>query len=155
MIRTLTLLLTYVICAQTSFAQDRNAFLGAWELTKIERKDDQGDWRNVAPATTRFRGSIIYTPSGIMAAQLHLEDREAGSEILRTIPEYVNGYVAYYGTYSVDSENKVVTHYRRGHVNNDSVLDVDRAYIFQDDLLILSPMPERDVRLVWKKVVPE
>ena len=145
-------LLALLFCVQASFAQDEQAFLGAWELQDIERLDDQGVWRSVAPPTTRYRGSIIYTPNGIMATQLHLEDRDADSERLRTIPDYVNGYVAYYATYSVDSDKNVATHYRLGHVNNDSVMDVQRAYVFKDDLLILSPMPERNARLIWKKV---
>jgi hypothetical protein len=136
----------------SAYAEDRQSFVGAWELAKIEGKDDNGNWIDVAPEGTRFVGSIMYSASGKMQAQLHLTDRT--HEIFKNSPEFIAGYAAYYADYSVNDKTKVVTHKRLGHVNIEEVKDVQRSYIFKDDLLILSPLPDGNVRLIWTRVKP-
>ncbi|MDG1859064.1 MAG: hypothetical protein P8I94_08175, partial [Emcibacteraceae bacterium] len=60
-------------------------------------------------------------------------------------------YVTYYATYEVDSNMDIVTHKRIAHLNNASVMDVERSYVFKDDLLILSPLVA-NLRLTWKRI---
>lgn len=146
-------ILISITASFTAYAEDRQSFIGAWELNRIDGKDDNGEWIDLAPEDTRFVGSIMYSASGKMQAQLYLTDRT--HEILKNYPdEFVDGYVAYYGDYSVNDETKVVTHKRLGHLITESIIDVQRSYIFKDDLLILSPLPEGDTRLIWRRVKP-
>jgi len=136
----------------SAYAEDRQPFVGAWELTKIEVKDDNGNWIDSAPEGTRFVGSIMYSASGKMQAQLHLTDRT--HEVFKGVPEFIAGYVAYYADYSVNDKTKVVTHKRLGHINPESINDVQRSYVFKGDLLILSPLANGKIRLIWKRVKP-
>jgi hypothetical protein len=136
----------------SAYAEDRQSFVGAWELTKIEGKDDNGNWIDFAPEGTRFVGSIMYSASGKMQAQLHLTNRT--HEMFKNHPEFMAGYAAYYADYSVNDKTNVVTHERLGHVNIEEIKDVQRSYIFKDDLLILSPLPDGNVRLIWTRVKP-
>lgn len=87
-----------------------------------------------------------------MQAQLHLTDR--AHESIKNFTEFVDGYVAYYGDYHVNDQTKVVTHKRIGHINAESIKDVQRSYVFEGDLLILTPLPDGNERLVWKRVKP-
>jgi hypothetical protein len=136
----------------SAYAEDRQSFVGAWELTKIEGKDNNGNWIDFAPEGTRFVGSIMYSASGKMQAQLHLTDRT--HEIFKDSGEFIDGYAAYYADYSVNDKTKVVTHKRLGHINIEKVKDVQRSYIFKDDLLILSPLAVGNIRLIWTRVKP-
>ena len=150
------LLLFILISITTSFsayAEDRQSFVGAWELSKFDIKDDNGEWIDLAPEGTSFIGSLIYSAGGKMQAQVHLTDRT--HEMLKKYPdEFVEGYIAYYADYSVNDETKVVTHKRLGHLNIKGIRDVQRSYIFKDDLMILSPLREGNLRLIWKRVKP-
>lgn len=71
----LFLLLISFTASFSAYAEGRKSFVGAWELTRIEVKDDNGDWIDFAPEGTRFVGSLIYSSSGKMQAQVHLSDR--------------------------------------------------------------------------------
>ena len=146
-------ILASITASSSAFAADRQTFVGAWELVKIEEYNDKGEWVDRAPEGTRFVGSIIYSASGKMQAQLYLADR-THEELNNNFPEFVDGYVAYFADYSVNDQSKVITHKRLGHINAESIRDVQRSYIFEDDLLILSPLPEGNKRLIWKRVKP-
>ena len=150
-------LLFFIIVSITAssfaFAEDSQSFIGAWELVKFEEDNDKGEWVDRAPEGTKFVGSIMYSASGKMQAQLHLSDR-THEKLKSNFPEFVDGYVAYFADYSINDQTKVVTHKRLGHINAESIRDVQRSYIFDDDLLILTPLPQGNMRLTWKRVKP-
>jgi hypothetical protein len=106
------------------------------------------------PEGTHFIGNLMYSSVGKMQVNLYLSDRD--NDFLKNIPdEFVNGYVAYFADYVVDDTNKVITHKRLGHVNAKSVVDVQRSYVFEDNFLILSPLPNANIRLFWKLIHPQ
>ena len=124
-------------------------FVGTWELDSIESPAEAGEW---GPATVPFAGMpvgvIMYDVLGNMAVQITSDPR--GVETPAEQPEIVNGYVAYYGKYEVDSEAGTVTHHRRGHVNPAlAELSVVRYYELSGDTLTLTLAPNRDLRLNW------
>jgi hypothetical protein len=93
-------------------------------------------------------GIIMYDALGNMAVQITGEPR--GVETPAAQPEIVNGYVAYYAKYQVDSDAGTVTHHRRSHLNADLAnLSVVRYFEFSGDTLTLTVAPDRNLRLHW------
>ena len=144
------ILLSMLIIAEPVLADDSKAFIGSWDLIRIESKDENSQWHNTAPDGTQFIGILMYSSVGKMQVNLYLSDRD--HEILESFGEFVDGYVAYYADYIVDDTNKVITHKRLGHVIAENVIDVQRSYAFEGDLLILSPLPDSNIRLFWKRI---
>jgi catechol 1,2-dioxygenase len=124
-------------------------FVGTWELASIESPAEAGGWGLAAvPFAGMPVGVIMYDALGNMAVQITSEPR--GVETPAEQPEIVNGYVAYYGKYEVDSGAGTVTHHRRGHVNPAlAELSVVRYYEFSGDTLTLTLAPDRTLRLKW------
>ena len=61
------------------------------------------------------------------------------------------GYVAYFGTYSIDPQARTVTHHREGSVQPGDVADLVRGYEFVGERLILSP-PGSTYQVVWERI---
>ena len=124
-------------------------FVGTWELAAIESPLPGGGW---GPAQLPMSGTpvgiLMYDALGNMAVQITSEPR--GVETPADQPELVNGYVAYYAKYQVDSDAETVTHHRRSHVNAElASLSVVRYFEFSGDTLTLTLAPERNMRLRW------
>lgn len=127
-------------------------FVGTWELASIEAKTETGDWVPAPlPLDGRPVGIIMYDDKGNMAVQITTVPRS--TETPADNPEIVNGYVAYYARYEVDSQASTVTHHRRNHINPDlGSLSVVRHFRFSGDTLTLTVEPERQLRLNWVRV---
>jgi len=124
-------------------------FVGTWELASIEARGESGDWSPAAlPMSGTPVGVIMYDAQGNMAVQITGNPR--GRETPPEQPEIVNGYVAYYAGYEVDTRAGTVTHHRRAHVNPALAdLSVVRYYEFSGDTLTLTVAPDRALRLNW------
>jgi hypothetical protein len=93
----------------------------------------------------------MYDDKGNMAVQVTSEPR--GGESAADNPEVVNGYVAYYGKYEVDTQAGTVTHHRRNHINPElGRLSVVRHFKFSGDTLTLTVAPEQQLRFNWARV---
>jgi hypothetical protein len=125
-----------------------------------------GTWRLVAydgrlPAVGAHpTGLIYYDATGHMAAQL-APDRSRPSWPPNTMPtpeqakDAIAGYIAYFGTYSVDENAQTVTHHREAALNNYAV-DLVRKYEFDasGNRLALLPL-ERETagaRVTWERI---
>ena len=96
-------------------------------------------------------GIIIYDESGNMAVQVARRDRSIPDPEGITA-ELVDGYVAYFGTYEVDTATGTVTHHRSAHVNAElSHVPAIRRYRFEGDTLTLTVVPDQGSRLIWKR----
>ena len=119
-----------------------------------------GMWRLVsAPTPARGQnptGFIIYDKSGNMAAQI-MPDRPrpkftATQPTPEEAKEALNGYTAYFGTYTVDANAKTVTHHRTGNINPGGAATVVRRFEFVgDDRVVLRPAENENV-LTWERV---
>jgi hypothetical protein len=126
--------------------------VGTWRLISID--GDSATLRRVGAHPT---GIIIYDATKHMAAQIQPDRRRASwpwshnpspTEALSAI----DGYTAYFGTYSVDQRAGTVTHHREAALDFDAV-DYVRKYEFQPDgRLALMPLDLRGLRLVWERV---
>jgi len=137
--------------AQASKADDFNPFVGAWELVAFESRNEEGHWMPMPlSGDAKWVGSILYSASGMTSAQIYTSDRQSVS-YSRSL---VNGYMAYYGSYEVDFDNKHVTHRRQGHINPERNRQVAiRSFRFDGDLMYLTPLEDtRASRLTWKRI---
>jgi hypothetical protein len=128
-----------LVSAQTPPSHDAPRFFGTWRL--------------VSDTTT---GIMIYDSLGNMAAQVM--PNRARRKYAATEPtpdeakDAITGYLAYFGTYSVDEQARTVTHHRKGSINPGQVGDaVVRAYVFEsNDRLILTPAGSTN-KIVWER----
>jgi hypothetical protein len=125
--------------AQTAPARDASRFLGTWRL--------------VSETTT---GMMIYDSLGNMAAQVmptRTRRKYAAAEpTAEEAKDAITGYLAYFGTYSVDERARIVTHHRTGNINPGGVGDdVVRSYVFEsNDRLVLTPAGSTN-KIVWER----
>lgn len=139
--------------AADSSTVDARQFVGTWQLASL-----QGDSLSVlARRGAHPTGYLFYDSTGHMAVQIK-PDRARPSWPPTRVPtpaeafEAVNGYVAYFGTYQVDTRARTVTHHREGALNLDET-DYVRRYEFDGpDRLVLTPVSRPGIRLVWVRV---
>jgi hypothetical protein len=148
--RTVIAVLCLIIVPVFAQVPDSN-FVGTWELLLIEERSDTGGWvRARRFGETRPVGILMYDDRGNMAVQITTDPRNNTRSAER--PEFINGYVAYYGTYEINSSDKTITHHRRSHVNADvAKLSVVRYFSFSGDNLTLTVAPKKSLRLTWRK----
>jgi hypothetical protein len=112
-----------------------------------------GTWRLVSETQT---GMMIYDSLGNMAAQVmpnRLRRKYAAAEpTAEEAKAAITGYLAYFGTYTVDEQAHIITHHRKGNINPGQVGDdVVRAYVFEsNDRLVLTPAGSTN-KIVWER----
>ena len=135
----LMLQMTVALSAQTAPAGDAPRFFGTWRL--------------VSDTTT---GIMIYDSLGNMMAEVmpnRVRRKYAAAEPTPDeAKDAITGYLAYFGTYSVDEQARTVTHHRKGNINPGQVGDaVVRTYVFEsNDRLILTPAGSTN-KIVWER----
>jgi len=124
----------------------RSRFAGAWALTRIERRDANGEL-TTEPIENRL-GYIIYDTTGHMGVTLMRPGREPYSEDGPTPDEalaQLGSYTSYFGQYSVNETKGLVTHHLEGTMNPGGAgADFPRFFTLEDDRLILQPPPSED-----------
>jgi len=112
-----------------------------------------GTWRLVSNTQT---GIMIYDSLGNMAAQVmpnRVRRKYAAAEPTpEEAKDAITGYLAYFGTYTVDEQGRIVTHHRKGSINPGQVGDdVVRTYVFEsNDRLVLTPAGSTN-KIVWER----
>jgi hypothetical protein len=131
-------------------------FWGAWILASYEQRKADGTVSH--PMGEAPVGRITYDAAGRMSAQLMRRDRPRFASNWRQegaaneIKAAFDGYIGYYGPYTLNEKEKTVTHHVEccsfpNWVGTDQV----RHYEFDGDRLILRAAgPEKsESRLVW------
>jgi hypothetical protein len=130
---------------------------GTWRLVSYERKESEGaDW------TRRFgddpKGYIMYDGTGHMMVEFEKmpapskfasgDDWKPTADEARAV--YL-GYIAYFGTYTVDEKAHAVTHHVEGSLNPGYYgTDQLRPATLDGDRLTLSD--GKTFRVVWERV---
>jgi hypothetical protein len=73
--------------------------------------------------------------------------KPTGEEALAAL----DGYIAYFGTYSIDAVAQAVTHHRQGSVQPGDTADLVRRYTIEGDRLTLSP-PGTNYEVNWERI---
>ena len=115
-----------------------SSFAGAWRLVSCEARDSSG--RIQYPFGERAAGQLFYDAAGSMSAHLMKGDRTpfaAADPALGSdaeVRDAFDGYVAYFGTYSIDDTASTVTHHVAGaSFPNWIGIDLVRRYVFDDE----------------------
>jgi len=129
--------------------------LGRWRLVSIENRDDASrDWER--RYGTSPVGDIAYGPDGRMSVQIAKMPRPkfASEKDESPTPEEAReaylGYVAYFGTYTVDEASRVVTHHVEASLRPSYAgTDQRRPATLEGDRLTLSD--GKTFRVVWER----
>ncbi len=139
-----------------------NPLVGAWTLVSWESTAPDGTVN--LPYNGNAEGQITYTATGRMSAQLMERDREfpdaadvSGAEAYSAV---LGGFFSYYGRYSIDDENDIVTHHVEGALAPAWVgSDRPRSFTFDGpDRITLSTEPDPNRGggsigvLVWERI---
>lgn len=145
------------------------SFVGAWRLVSIETVRTNGEV--IYPFYGKHpQGMLMYDASGWMSVQIVSDPKPAvptadSRESFLAAPaadkaKAIDGYYAYYGTWTVDAAASTVTHHiRESLVPAERGEDGVRKFTFDGNLLTLTAksheMGEDHVRrLVWERVTP-
>ena len=149
---------------QADISGGAGELVGTWRLiSRVVRLEDGTAVQDPGLGTTPS-GYLIYDSSGHMAAQLMRLDRPQAVDCGTPEPapsensQSVNGYDAYFGTYTVDQTSQTVTHHLEGAL---AAADVGKHLVreFQvsgDKLTIIvrtNSSKEKQTRtLTWERV---
>jgi hypothetical protein len=121
--------------------------------TSDEAKRFIGTWRLVSDSST---GLMYYDALGNMAAQVmpgRARPKYAGVQPTPDeAKEALTGYLAYFGSYSVNERAHTITHHRTGNINPGQIDDdaVRRYEFVSGDRLILTPVDSAN-RITWER----
>lgn len=141
----------------------KDQFVGTWTLVSQEFRG--GDGQVIYPAGHEASGVIMYDAAGNMAVQIMRVDRPlfASGDVLEGTDDEIRaayqGYNAYFGTYTVDETQRIVTHHLRGSLFPNRVgSDQVRYFAFEGNWLTLKTPPvlrggsSLTGTLVWERV---
>ena len=118
-----------------------------------EAKRFIGTWRLISDSST---GLMYYDSLGNMAAQVmpsRARPKYAGAQPTPDeAKEAITGYLAYFGTYTVDERTHTITHHRKANINPGQVGDdaVRRYEFAPGDRVILTPVDSGN-RIIWER----
>lgn len=149
-------LTTWIVAASgtslmRSSSETAKRLIGTWRLVSITTNGKTDPNRGPHPT-----GFIYYDATGHMAVQImpdRVRPKYVGSEPTPDEAKAaITGYIAYFGTYTIDESAHSVTHHRTGNLTPGSPVDAVRRYEFvSDDRLILRPV-ENENELTWQRV---
>ena len=152
--------LVAILCSAQ--APVKRQFVGAWKLISFEQRTTAGEVTH--PMGEHPVGRLTYDAQGLMSAQLMLPVRpkfEAPSKARGSAEQKIaafDGYIAYYGTYTVDVARRTVIHHVEASLYPNWVgSEQRRLFEFSEGRLILrvvngSGGPGTEGRLVWERV---
>lgn len=132
-------------------------FIGAWKLVSLERRTAAGEVSY--PLGANPVGRLAYDPLGRMSAQLMRPDRPrfqsavAGGGSSEEKLAAFNGYIAYYGSYTVSPADHTVIHHVEASLFPNWVgTDLRRSYEFSGSQLILRVAGQgTESKVVWER----
>ena len=99
-------------------SKNSTSIIGAWKL--ISYKIQKDNEKAIYPFGKNALGSLIYTDSGRVSAQVMRSDRPklaSGDQMRGTADEIkanYEGHISYYGSYEIDKKNGFVIHHVEG-----------------------------------------
>ena len=120
---------------------------GAWRYV--------GTWVDGVPRNRGANptGMIVYMANGHMSVQIapdHPRTKAGAEATPDEAKAAITGYIAYFGTYTIDDRG-VVTHHRQASLQPGDAAAVVRAPEFKGDRMILRP-PNSKQEIVWERI---
>src|SRR5690349_8038858 len=156
--------LTLGLCAGAAAAQPSSAsaqFVGTWSLLSIHYVEKDG--RKIEPFGPGAKGMLVFDAGGRFATQVMAVDRPrfaSNNRMIGTAEEnraVSQKVVAYFGRYTVDEANHVVTlHIEQSSFPNWNGTDQKRSFAFTGDELRYTAAsstanPAESAELVWRR----
>ena len=123
-----------------------NQFVGTWKLVASEYRVSDG--KVLYPLSVDCVGILMYDSIGNMTAQLmrpncpKFKSGDMRKGTTEEITDAFNGFVAYFGTYKINSGNETIEHRIQGSLFPNWVGEAQvRHYSFEGDRLTLSSLP--------------
>lgn len=132
------------------------ALAGSWRLVSWIVKAPDGTVSH--PMGENPIGLLMYDGAGNMSVHLMNSFRpvfEMGyaETTLEELKEVYDGYIAYFGTYTIDVSEQTISHHADGVTNPSFVgTKLVRYYDFSGDKLVLSTDKERTGSLTWLRI---
>lgn len=124
----------------------KEQFIGAWKLVSAEYH--RGDGTTLDYLGDNPMGMLVYLADGHMSVHLMRRERPRLStdDRLGGTPEQIRaafqGYMGYFGTFTLDEEQRIVTHHLEGcSFPNWVGVDQKRFYEFSGNRLLLRTPP--------------
>ena len=121
-------------------------FAGAWSLDRIEQHDAGGE-RLSSPVEDRL-GSLIYDAMGYVGLTIVAPDEASASADGSTLDGALTpsgGYLSYFGQFTVDEADGIVTHHVAGSLHpNGAAAEYRHSYTLNEDRLTLRLPPAPD-----------
>jgi Lipocalin-like domain len=137
--------------------------VGTWRLVSYEARTSAGEVRY--PLGRHVVGQLVYDVGGNMSAHVMRVDRptfatdDSGSGTDAKVRAAFEGHVAYFGTYTIDSSARTVTHHVHGASYPNWIgRDQIRYYRVDGPHLVLSSPPILDrgeslkYTLIWERI---
>jgi hypothetical protein len=128
---------------------DKQRLIGSWRHIGTTVNSQPRPGQGAHPT-----GIIMYDAHGHMSCQVAPDrvvakagDKPTGDEAKAAL----DGYIAYFGAYSVDEHAGTVTHHRQGSVQPGDKGDLVRGYEFVGDRLILRPVGTQ-TEVIWERI---
>jgi lipocalin-like protein len=146
---------------QQSPTSAQQQFIGTWSLVSINYVEKDG--RKIEPFGPGARGMLVFDAGGRFATQVMAADRPrfaSNNRMIGTAEEnkaVSRGVVAYFGTYTVDEADRIVTlHIEQSSFPNWNGTDQKRTFTFAGDELRYTAAsstanPAESAELVWKR----
>lgn len=140
----------------------KQQFIGTWTLVSIHYIGTDG--KRIEPFGPGAAGMLYFDATGHFATQAMAANRRpfaASNRMLGTADENratAQGVVAYFGTYSVDDTNHILTlHIEMSSFPNWNGTDQKRTFVFEGDELRYTAAnstanPAESAELIWKRV---
>jgi Lipocalin-like domain len=138
----------------------KDKFVGTWKLVAVEQRNAKGEV--VPPAADAVNqnrtGYLIYDPAGYMAVSLMPVGRKKYAGAQPTDEEAkaaITGYTAYFGTFTINEKEQVVTHHLEGSLNPAMGKDQNRGFELSGNRLTLKPPAAANgnqSRLTWERM---
>jgi hypothetical protein len=125
---------------------DAQALLGTWRVVSYEDRKDENDPNSewVYPFGRNPRGYFTYDRTGHVTVQLMKMPaaRFASGDDAKPTPDELravyDGYVAYFGTYTVNATKRIVVHHVEGSLRPGYAgTDQERPFLITGDRLII------------------
>ena len=142
-------------------ASGAERLVGTWGLVSFTLRHPTG--RETHPYGTDAVGMLVYDGEGHMAGQIMSRRRppfrserpRGGTD--NEVRTAFEGYIAYFGSYTVDEANALVTHHVEGALLPNWIASQQkRSFAFRAGRLELSASVEPGIRveIVWEKLNP-
>jgi hypothetical protein len=138
----------------------RSKLIGAWQLVSYHVCTPSGETHY--PYGEKPVGLLLYTDTGYMSAQIMKPERarqhRPGTESADELKSSFNGYIAYFGTYTVSDDSKIVTHHVEGSLHTWILQTAQERFInLNGTKLVLSTelqigLKTRRHEITWERV---